>query len=207
MEMFFFNWDGMEVQRDLYGVLMLHAQGFVPAGIDNFTMPPGWRAVLVKNAIAGLQERHSTVERNYAGRPHGARLPFCGKSPIDSLPIEKKSPPCGARREGVLSAGNLVVVVGSLPFAAFFEVARGENLFLAGIRPRKPGGLVPVEVVDDIGIFGVGDVIFAGEDLRLHLHPASPQSLNLRALLAGSAVASALALSRGCRLGRMSVTP
>ena len=55
------NWDRIEIQRDLYRVLMLHAQGVGPAGINNFPMPPGWRDVLVKNAIASLQERHSTV--------------------------------------------------------------------------------------------------------------------------------------------------
>ena len=45
--------DGIEVQRDLYQVLMLHAQGVGPGAINTFPMPPGWRDVLVKNAIAG----------------------------------------------------------------------------------------------------------------------------------------------------------
>ena len=46
--------DGTEVQRDLYRVLMLRTQGVEGPPIDNFPMPPGWRDVLVKNAIAGL---------------------------------------------------------------------------------------------------------------------------------------------------------
>ena len=32
---------------------MLHAQGVGPGAINTFPMPPGWRDVLVKNAIAG----------------------------------------------------------------------------------------------------------------------------------------------------------
>ena len=45
--------DGIEVQRDLYRVLMLHSQGVEGHAINTFPMPSGWRDVLVKNAIAG----------------------------------------------------------------------------------------------------------------------------------------------------------
>jgi hypothetical protein len=45
--------EGMEVRHDLYRVLMLHAEGAAGHVIPTFPMPPGWRQVLVKNAIAG----------------------------------------------------------------------------------------------------------------------------------------------------------
>src|SRR5579871_2231446 len=90
-----------------------------------------------------------------------------------------------AWKEGVLQKEcDSAVVIVSFDVCNFLEGARGENPRLAGIRPRKPGGLVPVEVVDDIRIFGVGLLIFAGEYLRLHLHPAGPESPNRAAFLA-----------------------
>jgi hypothetical protein len=46
--------DGNEVQRDLYRVLMLLPQVVEGPPVNTFPMPPGWRDVLVKNAIAGI---------------------------------------------------------------------------------------------------------------------------------------------------------
>ena len=79
----------------------------------------------------------------------------------------------------------LVVVKSALAGAGVVEVARGANRLLAGVGDLKPGGLVPVVVADGVRVFGVRLVIFAGEDLRLLLEPASPQSLDRRAILHG----------------------
>src|SRR5579863_3914268 len=60
------------------------------------------------------------------------------------------------------------------------EVARGANDLLAWIGPRKPGGHVPVQMVDRVGVFGVGLGEFAGEDRRLLLEPGRPQHFDRR---------------------------
>ena len=62
------------------------------------------------------------------------------------------------------------------------EVARGANLLFAREGDHKPGGLVPVVVPDGVRVFGVGNVIFTGEDLRFLLEPTSLQSQNLGVL-------------------------
>src|SRR5271165_7525450 len=113
----------------------------------------------------------------------GAKPPQVGRGFAFEARKPKRPPPVLGERAFYSGKRGLPVVVVDFAVCSFFEGARGENLCLAGIRPRKPGGLVPVEVVDDIRIFGVGRVIFAGEDLRLHLHPASPECLNRTALL------------------------
>jgi hypothetical protein len=60
-----------------------------------------------------------------------------------------------------------LVVVVSLGGRRFVEFARGANRALAGIGPRKPGGHVPVQMVDSVRVFGVGLGQFAGEALSL----------------------------------------
>src|SRR5208283_6117254 len=75
----------------------------------------------------------------------------------------------------------LVVVVRFL-WRRAIELARRTNRVFAGVGPRKPGGFVPVQVVDRVRVFHVWLVIVAREDLRLLCRPASTQSRNLRAL-------------------------
>lgn len=72
----------------------------------------------------------------------------------------------------------LVVVPGG---CRVVEVGGGTNRALAGIRPRKSGGLIPVQMVHSVRVFGVGPGQFAGEDLRL-----LPQPLVLIARLCGT---------------------
>ncbi len=47
------NPDGTTVQADLDRALMLISQGVAVDAVDAFPMPPGWRDVLIRNAIAG----------------------------------------------------------------------------------------------------------------------------------------------------------
>jgi hypothetical protein len=47
------NQETLEVQRDLFEVLLLLSQGLEGHAIKTFPMPTGWREVLVANAIAG----------------------------------------------------------------------------------------------------------------------------------------------------------
>ena len=75
-------------------------------------------------------------------------------------------------------AGSCLVVQILTLGCRVVEFARRANLALAGIGPRKPGGHVPVEMVDGVRVFGVGLGQFAGEDLRLLLEPSRPQSLD-----------------------------
>ena len=62
--------------------------------------------------------------------------------------------------------------------AGLLKSLGGRTVLLAGIGPRKPGGHVPVQMVDGVRVFGVGLGQFAGEDLRLLLEPSRPQGLD-----------------------------
>src|ERR1017187_5796324 len=61
------------------------------------------------------------------------------------------------RGEGRCSRKRALVVVRvSGGGCRVVEVARGANRALAGIGPLKPGGHVPVQMVDGVRVFGVG---------------------------------------------------
>ena len=77
---------------------------------------------------------------------------------------------------------RVLVVHVNFCMCSLFEVARGTNCLLTWEGDHKPGGLVPVVVPDGVWVFGVGKVIFAGEDLRLLLEPTSLQSQDLGVL-------------------------
>jgi len=62
------------------------------------------------------------------------------------------------------------------------ELIRGPNRALSRIRPLKPGGHVPVQMVDGVRVFGVGLGQLTGEDFRLLLEPTCPQRFHLSAV-------------------------
>src|ERR1017187_8245847 len=83
------------------------------------------------------------------------------------------------RGEGRCSRKRALVVVRvSGGGCRVVEVARGANRALAGIGPLKPGGHVPVQMVEGVRVFGVGLCQFGGEDLGLLLEPSPPQGLD-----------------------------
>src|ERR1700716_2808321 len=67
----------------------------------------------------------------------------------------KRPSPRSSGRGPLQSERVLVVQVGG-GGCRFVEVARGANLALAGIGPLKPGGQVPVQMVDGVRVFCVG---------------------------------------------------
>ena len=95
----------------------------------------------------------------------------------EASPSWKKPSPRSLGR-GRLGTERLLVVVVNLGGCRVVEFARGANRLLTRIGPRKPGGLVPVEMVDSVRVFGVGLGQFAGEDLRLLLEPTRPQGFD-----------------------------
>src|ERR1022692_3421706 len=89
--------------------------------------------------------------------------------------VNEKPPPREPERGALQPERDLVVVVG-FGRCSVVEVARRTNLLLAGEGSGVVGGFVPDHVVDGVRIFGVRLLVFAGENLRLLLHPASHQS-------------------------------
>src|SRR5579864_4587846 len=95
-----------------------------------------------------------------------------------------KNPLPDNRGEGSLAVQNILVVV--VPVTGgrrLGEVTCGPDRALARIRPLKPCGHVPVQMVDGVRVFGVGLRQFPGEDLRLLLEPTCPQGLDRSAVL------------------------
>src|SRR5215469_10739448 len=84
-----------------------------------------------------------------------------------------------------LSNRICLVVVVSGGRCRLVELARWANVALAGIRPRKPGGEVPVQMVYGFWVFGVRLGQFAGEDLRLLLEPSFSQCRDHRGVRCG----------------------
>src|ERR1700677_1018879 len=94
----------------------------------------------------------------------------------------KKGPLSDRQREGLLQPERDLVIDVGFGRCSLVEGAGGENLLIAGVGYHKPSGLIPVVVPDGVRVFGVGSVIFAGEDLRFLLEPASLQSQDLGVL-------------------------
>src|ERR1035441_4946562 len=90
-----------------------------------------------------------------------------------------KKPSSRSSGRGPLQPKRALVVQVSFGGSRFVKLARWTNRLLAGIGPRKPGGHVPIQMVDGVRVFGVGLSHFAGEDLRLLLEPSRPQGLEL----------------------------
>src|ERR1700685_2925909 len=93
-------------------------------------------------------------------------------------------------RRSFQSERVLVGPVGVAGRCRVVEVARWANRGLAGIGPLKPGGLVPVQMGDGVGVFGVRLGQLADEDLLLLLAPSRPQGLDLNAVLGVASVRS-----------------
>src|SRR5271169_67122 len=97
---------------------------------------------------------------------------------------KKALSPVAGKRAVVYDEETSVIVLVSFGGGrrAIVEVARGPNRFVAGIRHLKSGGLIPVVVGDGVRVFGVGFLVFAGEDLCLLPEPTIPQSRDYRAV-------------------------
>ena len=78
---------------------------------------------------------------------------------------------------GRLQPQRELVVVVDFDSSHFVKGARGENPFPAGIRPRKAGGFVPVEVTDRARIFRIGLGHLASEDVRLPSSSSQPAEI------------------------------
>ena len=94
--------------------------------------------------------------------------------------FEGKKAPSPIIGKGALQLERVLVVV-LLSRELLVEFARRANRAFTRIRPGISGGLVPVEMVDGVRVFGVGFAQFAGSDLCLLPEPARPQGLDLRA--------------------------
>ena len=111
----------------------------------------------------------------------------------------RKNPLPGSIGERAVAIRTFLVVQVSFRGSRLVEVARWTNGVLAGIRPRKPGGLVPIEMVDRIRVLGVGLGQFAGEDLGLLLEPSLPQGRDL-ILAIGCGRARSVTASFDCQI-------
>src|SRR6476620_11018588 len=82
-----------------------------------------------------------------------------------------------------LKLDYILVVVVYFGRRRTIKLARWTNGRLTRIRPYKPGGHVPVEMVHGVRVLRIGLVQFAGEDFRFLLQPSCPQVSHLAALV------------------------